>query len=210
MHTVFSNPRMDDADRRRQFYGGQVLVYPAAPASLALVKHAQELIADAFWGPGSADRAGRHASRGVRGGAGRPEAELNTSGRTRFSIDFRTVRLAGVVSRGKEAPNIDSECTGATLRDFLRAADLVRMPEGVAQAHQEKACAQPEDDPQPTRQHRRLSGSQECPEFGAQQAESPVSRATTERDTIWPAGLRTPGRTRLNSLGVNTAGARCD
>lgn len=55
----------------------------------------------------------------------------NTSGRTRFSIDFRTVHLADVVDR-REAPNVDSACTGTTLRDFLRCRDLERMPEDVA------------------------------------------------------------------------------
>lgn len=64
----------------------------------------------------------------------------NTSGRTRFSIDFRTVYLPDVVNR-REAPNIDSECTGTTLRDFLRASDLVRMPEDVALAYEGKAAA---------------------------------------------------------------------
>lgn len=55
----------------------------------------------------------------------------NTSGRTRFSIDFRTVNLDDVRSR-REAPNFDSECTGTTLRDFLRANDFERMPEDAA------------------------------------------------------------------------------
>lgn len=55
----------------------------------------------------------------------------NTSGRTRFSIDFRTVNIDDVVSR-TEAPNVDSECTGTSLRDFLRASDLERISEDVA------------------------------------------------------------------------------
>ncbi|OBB04115.1 hypothetical protein A5662_11475 [Mycobacteriaceae bacterium 1482268.1] len=59
----------------------------------------------------------------------------NTSGRTRFSIDFRTVNIDDVRSR-REAPNFDSECTGTTLRDFLRANDLERMPEDVAQEYE--------------------------------------------------------------------------
>jgi hypothetical protein len=52
----------------------------------------------------------------------------NTAGRARFSIDFRTVHLDDVAARNG-APNIDSACTGTTLRDFLCAADLSRMPE---------------------------------------------------------------------------------
>jgi hypothetical protein len=52
----------------------------------------------------------------------------NTAGRARFSIDFRTVHLDDVVVK-TGAPNIDSACTGTTLRDFIRAADLSRIPE---------------------------------------------------------------------------------
>lgn len=59
----------------------------------------------------------------------------NTSGRTRYSIDFRTVYRPDVVNR-QEAPNIDSECTGTTLRDFLRVRDLERMPEEIALNYQ--------------------------------------------------------------------------
>jgi Phytanoyl-CoA dioxygenase (PhyH) len=54
----------------------------------------------------------------------------NTTSRTRFSIDFRTVNLDDLVE-GVAAPNIDSECTGTTLRDFLRASDLDPLPEGL-------------------------------------------------------------------------------
>lgn len=54
----------------------------------------------------------------------------NTTDRTRFSIDFRTVNLDDLVE-GIGAPNIDSECTGTTLRDFLRASDLEPLPEEV-------------------------------------------------------------------------------
>ena len=52
----------------------------------------------------------------------------NTAGRARFSIDFRTVHLDDVVAK-TGAPNIDSACTGTTLRDFVRAADLSRIAE---------------------------------------------------------------------------------
>jgi hypothetical protein len=59
----------------------------------------------------------------------------NMSGRTRFSIDFRTVNIDDVQSR-REAPNFDSECTGTSLRDFLRARDFERIAEGVALAYE--------------------------------------------------------------------------
>jgi hypothetical protein len=52
----------------------------------------------------------------------------NTSGRTRFSIDFRTVNRHDVEG-GVGAPNIDSDCTGTNLGDFLRATDLVTLPQ---------------------------------------------------------------------------------
>jgi hypothetical protein len=54
----------------------------------------------------------------------------NTTSRTRFSIDFRTVNLEDLVD-GVAAPNIDSECTGTTLGDFLRASDLEPLPEDI-------------------------------------------------------------------------------
>lgn len=59
----------------------------------------------------------------------------NTSGRTRFSIDFRTVHIDDVILR-REAPNIDSECTGTSLRDFLRGSDFERIAEDVALAYE--------------------------------------------------------------------------
>jgi hypothetical protein len=52
----------------------------------------------------------------------------NTAGVTRYSIDFRTVHLGDV--RGRiGAPNIDSACTGTTMRDYLRGTDLSHLPE---------------------------------------------------------------------------------
>jgi len=54
----------------------------------------------------------------------------NTSGVTRFSIDFRTVNLDDVVSR-RGAQNVDSHCTGTTMRDYLRTTDLARIPDDI-------------------------------------------------------------------------------
>lgn len=52
----------------------------------------------------------------------------NTSGKTRFSIDFRVVHEDDV--KGKRgAPKVDEECTGTTMRDYLRGTDLSRLPE---------------------------------------------------------------------------------
>lgn len=51
----------------------------------------------------------------------------NSSGRTRFSIDFRTLHRADL-EQGRGAPNIDSRPTGSTLGDFLRASDFSPIP----------------------------------------------------------------------------------
>jgi hypothetical protein len=59
----------------------------------------------------------------------------NDSGRTRFSIDFRTVHIDDVRAR-RGAPNVDAACTGTTLRDFVRATDLAPMPEELALAYE--------------------------------------------------------------------------
>jgi hypothetical protein len=52
----------------------------------------------------------------------------NHTGQTRFSIDFRTVHLDDVIAR-HGAPNVDSECTGSSIRDFLRGTDFSRIPD---------------------------------------------------------------------------------
>jgi hypothetical protein len=52
----------------------------------------------------------------------------NTTGRTRFSIDFRTVNLDDAVEM-RGAPNIDSDCTGTTMNDYLRGSDLAHLPQ---------------------------------------------------------------------------------
>jgi hypothetical protein len=54
----------------------------------------------------------------------------NTSGRTRFSIDFRTVHRRDAIARLGAAAT-DESCTGTTMRDYLRARDLERLPEEV-------------------------------------------------------------------------------
>ena len=54
----------------------------------------------------------------------------NTSGKTRISIDFRTVHLDDLAAKGG-APNVDSACTGSTIYDYLRASDLAHVPDDV-------------------------------------------------------------------------------
>ncbi len=51
----------------------------------------------------------------------------NVSGKTRFSIDFRVVHLDDVAAK-RGAPRVDEECTGTTMRDYLRATDLAHVP----------------------------------------------------------------------------------
>ena len=55
----------------------------------------------------------------------------NDSGKTRFSIDFRTVDLDDCRNR-IGAPTQDVECTGSSIRDFKRARDLEEMPDDLA------------------------------------------------------------------------------
>jgi len=54
----------------------------------------------------------------------------NDSDRTRFSIDFATVDVDDIRA-GLGARNVDCRCTGSSIRDFVRAADLAPMPEDV-------------------------------------------------------------------------------
>jgi hypothetical protein len=54
----------------------------------------------------------------------------NTSGRTRFSIDFRTIHSDDALAR-RGAGNIDSDCTGTCMGDYLRGTDLAHLPEEI-------------------------------------------------------------------------------
>jgi hypothetical protein len=54
----------------------------------------------------------------------------NTSGKTRYSIDFRTVNVDDL-DQGIGAHNIDSACTGTVLREFKSAANLTDLPAQV-------------------------------------------------------------------------------
>ncbi|HTX62449.1 MAG TPA: hypothetical protein VMD28_02345, partial [Acidimicrobiales bacterium] len=46
----------------------------------------------------------------------------NTSGRARYSIDFRTVDVSDLLE-GRGAPSVDAYCTGTAIRDFHNVAD---------------------------------------------------------------------------------------
>lgn len=61
-------------------------------------------------------------------GAQLHETVPNSTNVARYSVDFRTVHYDDVVAH-RGAPNIDSRCTGTTMRDYLRASDLAHLPE---------------------------------------------------------------------------------
>ena len=54
----------------------------------------------------------------------------NNTGKTRFSIDFRSVHIGDAVNR-RGAPLGDAACTGTTMRDYLKGTDLARLPDEV-------------------------------------------------------------------------------
>jgi len=58
----------------------------------------------------------------------------NNSGKTRFSIDFRTVHLGDARDR-RGAPNVDSHCTGTTMGDYLRGTDLAHLPAEIIRTY---------------------------------------------------------------------------
>ena len=66
----------------------------------------------------------------------------NTSGRTRFSIDFRVVHR-GDVEAHVGAENVDSECTGTNLGDFMRASDLARLPAELIDEYNTQPAGEP-------------------------------------------------------------------
>jgi hypothetical protein len=73
-------------------------------------------------------------------GAQLHETVPNTTERARYSIDFRTVHLDDLTGR-RGAPNVDSRCTGTTMRDYLRATDLAPLPEDIIQAYDDGSAA---------------------------------------------------------------------
>ena len=61
-------------------------------------------------------------------GAQLHESIPNTSGRARFSVDFRTVYAPDLMA-GRGAPLVDVHCTGTAIRDFINVADESRFDE---------------------------------------------------------------------------------
>lgn len=76
-------------------------------------------------------------------GAQLHETIPNATDMARYSIDFRTVHLDDVIAH-RGAPNIDSRCTGTTMRDYLRTSDLQHIPEDVIKTYDDGTEAQSE------------------------------------------------------------------
>ncbi len=58
----------------------------------------------------------------------------NETGVARFSIDFRTVDIDDVRA-GRGAPNIDTQCSGTAMTDYLRGTDLSPVPRAILLPH---------------------------------------------------------------------------
>lgn len=65
----------------------------------------------------------------------------NTSGKTRFSIDFRVVHIDDVKAK-RGAPRSDEACTGTTMRDYLRVADLAHIPDELVALYDDETGRQ--------------------------------------------------------------------
>jgi hypothetical protein len=55
----------------------------------------------------------------------------NSSGKTRFSLDFRTVHLGDLLSK-TGSPNLDNGSRGTTLADFLRTSDFALLADRIS------------------------------------------------------------------------------
>jgi len=71
----------------------------------------------------------------------------NTSGRTRFSIDFRTVHL-DELDENAGAHNIDSACSGTTIRDYVQGSDFSLVPEEIRSRYESRPPTDEELPPQ--------------------------------------------------------------
>jgi hypothetical protein len=67
-------------------------------------------------------------------GAHLHETVPNTTDVARYSIDFRTVHIDDVVAH-RGAVNLDSRCTGTTMRDYICAADGRPLPEELVKLY---------------------------------------------------------------------------
>src|SRR3954447_22530542 len=63
----------------------------------------------------------------------------------RCSIDFRTVNLDDVEAR-RGADNVDSGCTGTTMREYLRVTDLEHVPDEPVEMYDDESAREVEGD----------------------------------------------------------------
>jgi len=68
-------------------------------------------------------------------GAQLHETVPNTSGIARYSIDFRTVHYDDAVAH-LGAANVDSRCTGTTMKDYLHCSDLCHLPDTLIASYE--------------------------------------------------------------------------
>ena len=66
----------------------------------------------------------------------------NRSGETRFSIDFRTVQLDDLAAE-QGAANIDSDCSGTTIHDYLCGDGFAQLPHEIRDRYEEMTKAVP-------------------------------------------------------------------
>jgi hypothetical protein len=89
----------DPSHGQTQVYPGQVGAFACGPA-LAFSARAGEIL--------------------IFSGAHLHQTRPNRSGRTRFSVDFRTVDL-GDDAAGRGAPNVDNRSTGSAVQDYVHS-----------------------------------------------------------------------------------------
>jgi hypothetical protein len=65
----------------------------------------------------------------------------NTTASVRYSIDFRTINIEDATNR-RGALNVDSACTGTTMRDYMRVRDLAHVPESIVAHYEDRALAE--------------------------------------------------------------------
>ncbi|MEZ5726854.1 MAG: phytanoyl-CoA dioxygenase family protein [Burkholderiaceae bacterium] len=85
----------------------------------------------------------------------------NRSGRTRFSIDFRTVH-AGDAEALRGARNIDSFCTGSAMYDYLRCADLAHLSDSILAQYEAGPPLKPADPSYSAREPEAAAGDGEA------------------------------------------------
>lgn len=74
-------------------------------------------------------------------GAQLHETVPNSTGMARYSIDFRTVHKGDAEMR-IGASNIDSRCTGTTMRDYLSASDYKHFPEEIVRLYDDATATE--------------------------------------------------------------------